>query len=211
MNKVKLKEAEKRFLRQYPEGFSSPEMLELAKKHKADKMNKLAFESFSIEMFENYYTIVESMKMIVSRSAMVSVFEKVKFKDLIKVINDSEKETLSLGLKEFVHGNQEFGFELMTSLLRQYKLAKWPIITICPEYYSPNVEVFVKPTSAKKIIAYYELDGLHYSPQPTYDFYRAFREQINQMKLHMNTLLLSDNAAFCGFLMLSMEDTLASQ
>jgi len=53
MNRTKLKEAEARFFRNYPGGFSNPLMLEIAKKHKVEKMNKLAQESLAIEQFEN--------------------------------------------------------------------------------------------------------------------------------------------------------------
>jgi hypothetical protein len=38
MNRVKLKEAEEKFIIRFPGGFSNPQMLELAKKHKVGKM-----------------------------------------------------------------------------------------------------------------------------------------------------------------------------
>jgi len=42
------KEAEERFFIEYLGGFSNTSMLEIAKKHKVDKMNKLTQESFAI-------------------------------------------------------------------------------------------------------------------------------------------------------------------
>lgn len=207
MNRAKLKEAEERFFTRYPGGFSNPLMLEIAKKHKVEKMNKLAQDSFAIEQFENPGKIVDSMCKIVSQSSMVSLFEKPKFRDLTKAFSSNEKERLSLGLKEFLHGDQAFGFKLMADLLNEYKLAKWPLLTICSIYYRPGVEVFIKPTTTKGVIAYFELEGLKYSPNPTFEFYRAYREQINQMKKELDASLQFDNAAFCGFLMMSMEDS----
>jgi hypothetical protein len=207
MNRVKLKEAEERFLMRYPGGFSNLLMLEMAKKHKVEKMKKLAQESFAIEQFESPNEIVDSISKIVCQSSMVSLFEKPKFRDLVKAISNSEKERLSFGLKEFLHGDQKFGFKLMSDLLIEYKLAKWPLLTVCPIYYRPGVEVFIKPTTAKGVITYFELEGLKYSPNPTFEFYRAYREQINQMKKELDTSLQYDNAAFCGFLMMSMEDS----
>ncbi len=206
MNKTKLKEAEERFLMRYPGGFSDPLMIQIAKKHKVEKMNKLAQDSFAIEQFENPNKIADSMSKIVSQSSMVSIFEKPKFRDLVKAINDDEKERLSLGLKEFLHGDQAFGFRLMSDLLREYQLAKWPLLTVCSVYYRPSVEVFVKPTTAKGVIEYFELEGLKYSPKPTFEFYRAYREQINLMKKEVAATLQFDNAAFCGFLMMSIEN-----
>ncbi len=204
MNRTKLKEAEARFFRNYPGGFSNPLMLEIAKKHKVEKMNKLAQESLAIEQFENPIKIVDAMCKIVSQSSMVSLFEKPKFRDVVKAMSGTEKERLSLGLKEFLHGNQGFGFELMSDLLHEYKLAKWTLLTICPVYYRPSVEVFIKPTTTKGVIEYFELEGLKYSPNPTFEFYRAYREQINQMKAEVDASLQHDNAAFCGFLMMSL-------
>ena len=205
MNRTKLKEAEERFFMQYPGGFSDPLMLEISKKHKVEKMNKLAKESFAVEQFENPSQIADSMSKIVSQSSLVSLFEKPKFRDLVKAMSDNEKERLSHGLKEFLHGDQKFGFELMSALLTEYKLAKWPLLTVCPNYYRPSVEILVKPTTAKGIIEHFELEGLKYSPKPTFEFYRAYREQINQIKKEVNLLLQFDNAAFCGFLMMSLE------
>ncbi|MEA4924292.1 MAG: hypothetical protein VB084_03185 [Syntrophomonadaceae bacterium] len=200
MNRMKLKDAEARFLTQCPGGFSDPLMLEMGKKHKVEKMNKLTQESLALEQFENPGRIVESMARIVGQSSMVSVFEKPRFRDFTKVLNSEEKERLSLGLKEFLHGNQGFGFELMCDLLNEYKLAKWTLLTICPVYFRPEAEVFIKPTTTKWIIQHFELEGLTYSPRPTFEFYRAYRDQINRMKAQVGPSLQGNNAAFTGFL-----------
>jgi hypothetical protein len=205
MNKIKLKEAEERFNMRYPGGFSNPEILAMAKKHKIDKMHELAKESFAADQFEDADKIVEAIGNIVKKSSLVSVFEKVKFRDLLPALNESEKERLSKGLGEFLHGDQELGFELMTGLLEEYKMAKWPIITVCPYYYSPDTEVLIKPTTVKGTIQYFELEGVKYSPHPNYEFYRAYRDQINKMKKALGVSPHSDNGAFCGFLMMSLE------
>lgn len=207
MNITKLKEAEEKFLKQYPGGFSNPRMLEIAKKHKLEKMNKLAQESFTIGQFESPVKIVDSMCKIVSQSSMVSVFEKPKFRDFANALSIDEKERLSIGLKEFLHYDQEAGFKLMCGLLSEYKLAKWPLLTVCPVYFNPGVEVFIKPTTVKGVIAYFELEGLKYSPRPSFEFYRAYRERINEMKAKLGSSFQHDNGAFCGFLMMSIGNT----
>ena len=204
MNRSKLEEAEARFLKRYPGGFSNPMMLKIAKKHKVEKMNKLAQDSFSIENFENPDGIVDSMKKIIGQSSMVSVFEKPKFRDLVSSMNDNEKSRLSRGLEEFLHGDQHSGFALMSDLLNEYNLAKWTLLTACPLYYRPDVEVFIKPTTVKGVIKYFELEGLTYSPKPTFEFYQAYRGQINQIKKEVDASLQVDNGAFCGFLMMSI-------
>lgn len=205
MNRAKLKAAEEKFLMRYPGGFTHPQMLELAKKHKVEKMKQLAQDSFAIEKFGSSSGIIDSMGKVVSQSSLISIFEKPKFRDLLKVLNDGEKDHLAGGLKEYLHGNQAFGFRAMTELLQEYKLAKWPLLTVYPIYYRPNVEVFIKPTTAKNIIEYFELTSLKYSSKPNFEFYQAFREQIRQMKQGVDVTLQVDNAAFCGFLMMVME------
>ncbi|SHK88891.1 hypothetical protein SAMN02745136_03588 [Anaerocolumna jejuensis DSM 15929] len=205
MNKRKLKEAEERFFSRYPEGFSDPMILEISKKHRVEKMNKLAQDSFAIEQFENPDVIVDSMNRIISQSALISVFEKPKFKELVKAMGDIEKVRLAHGLKEFLYQDQKYGFEQMAALMEEYKLAKWPLLTACPIYFRPETEVYVKPTAAKGIIEYFELEGIHYSPRPSFEFYQAYREHINQMKKEVSPSLPSDNAAFCGFLMMAMD------
>jgi hypothetical protein len=205
VNIKKLREAEEAFKTRYPGGFSNPEMLAVAKKHKIDKMHELAKESFAARQFEDDAGIVEAIGSIVKKSSLVSVFEKVKFRDLLPVFNQSEKERLSQGLREFLHGDQELGFELMTGLLEEYKMAKWPILTVCPYYFRPNVEVLIKPTTVKGTIEYFELEGVKYSPRPNFEFYRGYRDQINQMKRALGLSDDSDNGAFCGFLMMAIE------
>ena len=205
MNKAKLKEAEETFIRRYPGGFSHPQMLALTKKHKVEKMKELAQNSFSQEAFGQARDIIESMKKLVSQSSLISLFEKPKFKDCVNSLKDGEKEQLAHGLRGFLHGDQEQGFEQMTEVLRTYKLAKWPLLTVYGIYYRPEVEVFVKPTTAKGIIEYFELTSLKYSPSPTFAFYKAFREEITQMKQAVHPSLQVDHAAFCGFLMMTLE------
>lgn len=205
MNKQKLREAEERFLMRFPGGFAHPEILKIAKKHKLEKMQKLAQESYSLAQFKNASHIVEAMGKVVSQSSLVSIFEKPRHKEVLNSLNDGEKEHFAHGLKEFLHGDQAFGFSLMTGLLSEYKLAKWPLLTVHTIYYHPDAEVFIKPTTAKGIIEFFELTGLQYSPKPTFAFYEAFREQIMDMKQQVHASLQVDNAAFCGFLMMSLE------
>lgn len=207
MNWDKLKRAEERFFLQYPEGFSDPTMLEIAKKHKVEKMNKLAQDSFALEQFKNPDKIVDSMRKIISQSSLISLFEKPKFRDVANSFNENEIEGLSIGLREFLHGDQENGFNIMVDIFTEYRLANWPLMTVCPVYFAPSIEVFVKPTTAKAIISYFELEGLKYSPKPSFEFYKGYREHINLIKKEVNGSLNHDNAAFCGFLMMSIENS----
>jgi len=204
MNREKLKLAEKAFLSRYPEGFSSPEMLEIGKKHKMEKMIKMAGEGLSQDKFVDTDAVLETMRKIVTSSSMVSVFEKPKFRDLLKDLSTGERDELSDGLRNSLHGDQAQGFKQMISVLLPYKLAKWTLLTVCLVYYRPDYEVFIKPTTVKNVIEYFELDGLKYSSKASWDFYEAYRQELNNMKLSADQRLRVDNAAFSGFLMMSL-------
>lgn len=206
MNHAKLKRAEQRFFEMYPGGFNNPEMLAMAKKHKMDKMALLAQESFAKKNFKKPKTIVEDMIKIVSRSSMVSMFEKPKFKDFANSLKPSDRKLLASGLEKQLYGNEQEGFEILLEILRQGKMAKWPLMTICQIYFRPQSEVFVKPTTAKGVIKYFELEPLQYKPAPTWAFYEVYRAIINKMKTKVEASLSPDNAAFSGFLMMTIEN-----
>ena len=100
MNLKKLKQAEETFLKQYPGGFNNPEMVAIGKKHRMDKIIIITQEGFSKVNFKTSETIIENMIKIMSRSSMVSVFEKPKFKDFANSLILQEMEAFVSGLKE---------------------------------------------------------------------------------------------------------------
>ena len=205
MNREKLKTAEAFFLGRYPGGFANPEMLEMGKKHSMDKLVALAQDSFSPANFANAADVITTLGKLVSRSTMISLFEKPKFRDLLGMLSEAERDALAGALGEQLHGDQSRGFTEMVRILAGYKLAKWPLVTVALTYYRPHQEVFVKPTTTKDVIQFFQLDGLRYSPTPSYEFYAAYRDVINQMKQAVDSSLQVENAAFCAFLMMAME------
>ncbi len=204
MNKQNLKIAESLFKAQYPLGFSDPQLLAIAKRHNMNKMIENCQDSFSVRSFDMPNQIVESMIKTVSRSSMVSMFEKPKFRDCMKTLNSDGIERMSLGLKELLHGEQEYGFEMLCEELRNHKLARWSLLTIIPTYYDPTVEVFVKPTTAKNILQHFEIENLTYNAKPSWTFYAGYRKLVTTMKQLVDPSLSPSNAAFTGFLMMSM-------
>jgi len=103
-------------------------------------------------------------------------------------------------------GNVRYNPQLSAAevdILAEGKLAKWRLVTICLLYYRPDREVFVKPTTTKNVIRQFELDGLVYSPRPSWNFYSDYRDAIEAMKSQVSPTLSPNNAAFTGFLMMS--------
>lgn len=205
MNKRKLKQAEKIFFKKYPDGFHHPELAAIGKKHKMDKMITMAQQSFIKSRFSKHQQVAADMIKIIARSSMVSMFEKPKFRDFVPTLQESELKQMTNGLKNFLHGNQTKGFNAMVEVLKQGKLAKWSLVTIIPAYFHPDSEVFVKPTTAKGVIDYFELKDITYKPTPTWDFYAKYKEDILTMKALVDESIAPNNAAFCGFLMMSLD------
>jgi len=205
LDKHRLKQLEGDFLLRYPQGFDDPEMLKIAKKHRMAAMTALSQECFSKTACANYHVTADNMVKVISRSSMVSMFEKPKFRDFVKSLNDNDKAFLVDCLSQLLHGKQQRGFEGMVDLLKTEKLAKWSLVTIIPAYYAPTKEVFVKPTTAKGILRHFELVEPVYKPAPTWDFYRRYRQLINNGKKSVSKTLSPSNAAFSGFLMMSVD------
>jgi hypothetical protein len=204
MNLKKLKQTEEDFLHQYPGGFENPEMIEIRKKHKLDQMIEMTQDAFVKRNFKLPDLIVENIVKIITRSSLVSVFEKPRLREFAFSLSPDERKRLAKGLEQRLHGDEQIGFETMLDILQKGKLAKWSLMTVCPAYYRPGVEVFIKPTTTKDIIRYLELNHLHYHPRPTWAFYKEYRTAINDMKSHVEESLSRYNIGFTGFLMRSM-------
>jgi hypothetical protein len=147
--------------------------------------------------------VADTLIKIVSRSSMVSRFEKPQFRNFIESLGPMEKDALAYAVENRLHGEKKRGFDEMLGILLHYKLAKWAIISVVPFYFSPKREVFVKPTTAKGILAFLEIDDLHYAPTPSWDFYRGYRGLVADIKKNVTPSLAPNNAALTGFMMMS--------
>jgi hypothetical protein len=204
MNLDKLKQAEADFLQRYPGGFSDPGMAPIKKKHNVDKLVDFTQENLGRGAFGRPEQVAENLLTIVSRSSMVSRFEKPRFRDFIRGMNSREKQDLADAFEQRLYGRKQFGFELMLGMLQQHKLAKWSLISVVPFHHAPNREVFVKPTTAKGILAFLEVEDLKYHPTPSWAFYKGYRDLVKDVRKHVVPTLAPNNAALTGFLMTTM-------
>lgn len=204
MNLNKLLESESDFLLLHPEGFESESLTIIAKKHKFPQMVEFAHKTFMKSKLKNNNETIDNIMKFITRSSMISVFEKVKFKDVVKSMDNRERKNLVVGVKELLHGDEEIGFNIMVEVLTPYKLVKWTIITAFRCYYTPTTDLLVKPTTTKNIIFSYDLEGVAYKPKPSFEFYQNYRRIIIEMSKQCNETLSPSLAAFTGFLMFSM-------
>lgn len=204
MNYDKLKEAEANFFAFYPKGFEDQGLLPIIKRHNTKGIGKSVRELFAPERFRNSDEICESFAKIVSKSTLVSLFEKPKVRDMIKQMSMDQRDMLSIALYELLHGKSEKGFEMIVEVLALYTLAKWSIVTLIPYYYDREKNFFIKPTTTKDIIKFFEIDGIIYKPRPTYAFYERYTSALSEMRSHVSPMIGRDNGGFTGFLMMAM-------
>jgi hypothetical protein len=88
-------------------------------------------------------------------------------------------------------------------MLSHHKLAKWAVISVVPFYFAPTKEAFVKPTTAKGILSYLEIEDLVYKPAPTWAFYKGYLNLLGEIKKEVASSISPNNAALTGFLMVS--------
>ena len=209
MNLDKLKQAEEVFLARYPGGFENPELIAIRnRKHKPDQMIAVARQSFAKANFKLPDLIIQNMIRIITRSSIVSVFEKARFREFADSMTPLPKDQLSSGLEEVLHGNEPAGFESIFEVLKEGKLAKWTLMTVPQTYFHPQRDVFIKPTTVKGVIEHFELRGLQYRPTPTWAFYEGYRSAFHQMKTYVDPSLAPTNPAFSGFLLMSIHGNL---
>jgi len=205
VNKQKLRQAEANFLQRYPGGFSDPEMTHIKKKHNIDKLAEFTQQSFARNNFNRPELIAESLVKVVSRSSMVSRFEKPKFRDFIRALNSHEREALAASVEKRLYGRRKGqGFDEIIGMLSHHKLAKWAVISVVPFYFAPEKEAFVKPTTAKGILRFLEVDDLVYKPMPSWAFYRGYRSLLDEIREEVVPTLSPNYAALTGFMMMSI-------
>jgi len=206
MNLVQLRQAEASFLQRYPGGFADPELDVIRKRHDIDKLSTFTRESFSRANFNRPELICEALVKVISRSSMVSRFEKPKFRDFIAALNSHERQALAASVEKRLYGRQKRqGFEEIQGMLAHHKLAKWSVISAVPFYFAPTKEAFVKPTTAKGILKFLEVTDIQYAPTPSWSFYRGYLKLLADIKANVVPSLTGNNAAITGFMMMSLD------
>ena len=147
-------------------------MLKVGKKHNVNKLAGQAKEMLDPSQFGNPEVIIQNMTLLLSRSSMVSMFEKLKFRDAVGTLLPETRETMVDGLYEPLHGNMNKGFNTLLDELVAMKLGKWSLMSLLPFYYASTEFWFVKPNTTKAILKYFEVEDLVYKPRPSYEFHR---------------------------------------
>jgi CRISPR/Cas system-associated endoribonuclease Cas2 len=205
MNIKKLKEYESEFLEQYPNGFDDRNFSTIMKTYKPLKLEEFAKDALKKENFQNPSLVVDSFFKVVQKSVFVSVFDKLKLKDMIATLNSYEKDMLSIEIYELLYGNKKEGFEGLVEFLSEYKLARWTIISVIPYCINRHQDYFIKPTTTKNIIKTFELEDCIYKTKPSFEFYDKYTKALDIMKSSIDKSLSPDNVGFTAFLKVAIE------
>jgi len=205
MNLKRLKDLESEFLCSYPKGFKDEHFFPTMKKFKPEKLEEFAKEALKKENFSNPNLVVDGFFKTIQKSVMVSLFDKLKLKDMIASLNSYEKDMLSIEIYELLYGDKKEGFEGLVDFLAQYNLAKWTLVSIVPYTINRQTEYFIKPTTTKNVIKYFELKDCIYKPKPSYEFYENYTKILDDMKKNLHDTLTFDNAVLTSFLKIGIE------
>ena len=202
MNMRKLKQAEAAFLSRFPQGFSDPGLERVRKSHNVDGLADFARTNLTEAALSRPQGFVDTLLKIVSRSSMVSRFEKPPFREFLDSLDSKDKRRLTdaFGNRLFGRRKRE-GFDEIVALFAHYKLARWSLVSAVPFYLAPTTEAFVKPSTAKRIVTFLEMEDLQYHPRPDWSFYIGYRKLIREIKENVDSSLTPNNAATTGFLM----------
>jgi hypothetical protein len=202
VNIAKLKEAEAAFLARFPGGFNDPGMEKIRKSHNVDRLAEFTRTNVTEAALSRPNEFADTLERIISRSSMVSRFEKPPFKNLLATLTSRDKRHLADAFRKRLFGTKKHeGFDEIVEFLAHYKLARWSLVSAVPFYFAPAKEAFVKPTTAKKILKYLEVESLHYPARPDWTFYQGYRKLILEITKHVDSSLTPNNAATTGFLM----------
>jgi len=205
MNIEKLKECEAEFLEQYPDGFDDRNFFPTMKSFNPLKLEEFAKEVLKEENFQNPNLVVDGFFKVVQKSVFVSLFDKLKLKDMIATLNSYEKDMLSIEIYELLYGDKKEGFEGLVEFLSEYKLAKWTIISVVPYCINRDQYYFIKPTTTKNIIKVFDLEDCVYKPKPSFEFYEKYTKSLDKMKSSIDKSLSPDNVGFTAFLKVAIE------
>lgn len=202
----KLHELQGDFFARYAEGFMDPEMVKIGKKHNVGKVTDFAQESFAETQFGKPEFIIKSLTQVISKSSMISMFDKPKFRDAVLTLSPKERDALTDAVFELLHGNEQQGFEQILDQLVTLKLGRWSLMSALPFYFEPQKNWFIKPNTTKSILKYFEVDRqMVYKPRPSYAFYQEYSDFLTELRDESDPRLSPSNAAFTGFLMMTIK------
>lgn len=203
---------ENQFLELFPNGTNDDEWKRLGKKHDPTRVINLINDDLSKENLDHllalkqYDVICDIASEVIKKATVVSVFEKIVFKNFVSYTKTNEE--FANALYNFLHNYSEESFNqfvyslsLTKNLVKNSNSAKWPVVSVFKAYQDRNKYVFVKPTTVKSIAKYLDFD-IKYTSYPTYETYQLVSKMINDFRDNSNVaknqdLMIAQAILFC--------------
>ncbi|WP_423364389.1 hypothetical protein [Mycoplasma sp. P36-A1] len=196
------------FLNKYPQGiddkqFYSDNKRLLVSKKIIKLVNEFNLEDLKINDRTMQQKNINFIIRIVSMTSAVSVFEKVALKNYL-----SDKRTWDeflSSLYNFITNNNEENFNYFVHILSLKKLeknsnpAKWPVITFLLRIFNADTEIFIKPTTIKKMLYLIESD-VKYVSTPNYQTYIEIKKIILDYKKQSKVVKDANNIIVQGII-----------
>ena len=100
MNRERLRQAEASFLQIYPRGFADPAIQPLRKKHNVDRLVRFSRDNLTRVHCSRPEALSSALLKVVSRSSLVSRFEKPRFKEFLASLGSDDKVALAFAVEQ---------------------------------------------------------------------------------------------------------------
>ncbi|MCL2567536.1 MAG: hypothetical protein FWE18_05540 [Alphaproteobacteria bacterium] len=204
-----VKQVEHKFLILFPNGFIDENWLKLSKKHSSLKIDSLFQTVLNKEHMAEVVNllkggsslpksslaeIIDAVIKAVNYSTTISMFEKFALRNYLT--SPSIHQEFIDVLYKFMYVDYQKYFADFSHVLSKTKnsiensnCAKWSIISFFLAFSNKNQHVFLKPTTAKRISAFFNMD-IAYQSYPNLETYEKFRDII--FKFKENSVLAKD-------------------
>lgn len=163
------------FLKAFPDGFSSPEFIDMELTYKRVASEQICHdlsvgaidEAIACGDYDGFAAWVMSG---LQKTNLVSPYEKARFGDAMK--KPAFREVYAPALRDLLHGNFDASFGPYVALLKSEDAASWPLVTYFPFLHDPRHHAFMKPEVMKLCALRLGFD-LQYDTPPSIEVYRS--------------------------------------
>jgi hypothetical protein len=186
-------ECRRRFLRQFPDGFSDETYLAWERDYKWRAHRRWRAEIGGKDAFRakldagGYHEVGAAAVRIEAGQPLLFSYEKMALKDAV-IRSDAGARRFANGCYDWLwgegteHQRFEHWIETVASLPRkQTRVLTWPILTVFGFVARPRVHAFLKPVAMQRAAQAYDFD-LEYSSKPNWGTYASFLELCRTVK-----------------------------
>ena len=209
------KNASKKFLAYYPQGFRDPSYLDLERGYKEaahalwmERLHPSAFRSLLKR--ERYREIAHEAVRIESRTNLLFSFEKMAIRDAVK--SQAGARLFAQGLYDLLHGpgSEEARFERWVATVAKLPRVKtrvltWPVATVFGFLAQPDRHLFLKPTVTRRAAERYGYP-FHYLSRPNWGTYADALEFADTIRKDQRDLKPKDMLDLQGFIWVQGSD-----